>query len=140
MTNLMYGVENETRYLHVSTNYNGLKWILKELFNFHFQTGKIELSAVYVYWHLWGLIDEKPPSFFSDLDNPLPQEMMYYQQGCGSESGCFGRIRIWFLNIFTNVQFKFNIYFLIQAKKEVKGYLNLKEKLLLTHSLLHFSS
>ena len=44
----MYGVENETRYLHVFTNYNGLKLILKELFNFHFQTGKIELNEMAV--------------------------------------------------------------------------------------------
>ena len=44
----MYGVENETKYLHVSTNYNGLKGILKQLFNFHFQTEKIVLNGMAV--------------------------------------------------------------------------------------------
>ena len=44
----MYGVENETKNLHVSTNYNGLKGILKQLFNFHFQTEKIVLNGMAV--------------------------------------------------------------------------------------------
>ena len=44
----MYGVENETRYLSVSTNYNGLKQILKEHSNFHFQTGKVVLNEMAV--------------------------------------------------------------------------------------------
>ena len=68
----MYGVENETKYLHVSTNYNGLKGILKQLFNFHFQTEKIVLNGM--------AVKQKKKNVFNEKALKLKKKILKWQR------------------------------------------------------------